>query len=388
MMKTMKPGSQLYRLMCLLSVAGEYPVKSLHLLGNKRMYRKLVKDGLSPLTVRNSETGETLSLPKLFNLCGRGKTKTIRLYAGALPILTWFGEGEYYESITHGYSLPMNASHLDRNHRVGEALAVCMDAGIEILPHNLPKLKIGRRAYLIAPSSPFFLTSRAIKQIGGEDSEANKTNFTRMVGGLFAGNDCYCVFNTRDSVMKWSGEGEMKARINLEFIYEANAAYSVDRIHSAIIFGVSPEIAMGSIESTKKISRKEYRFDSQFFYIYYVPLNEYGARFLKFLTIPNWKEVLLQLLFDDEDRTFGCGRFDYDALVPSEEGKKHVLSLLDCDLARLKRFKEALALYPDVLSEIICYDWMAKFVQKYMEGSNAIIKQISFEFVEKEMLDS
>ena len=46
MMKTMKPGSQLYRLMCLLSVAGEYPVKSLHLLGNKRMYRKLVKEGL------------------------------------------------------------------------------------------------------------------------------------------------------------------------------------------------------------------------------------------------------------------------------------------------------------------------------------------------------
>ena len=388
MMKTMKPGSQLYRLMCLLSVAGEYPVKSLHLLGNKRMYRELVKEGLSPLTVRNSVTGETISLPRLFNLCGRGRTKTIRLYAGALPILTWFGEGEYYESITHGYSLPMNASHLDRNHRVGEALAVCMDAEIEVLPHNLPKLKIGRRAYLIAPGSPFFLTSRAIKQIGGEDSEANKTNFTRMVGGLFAGNDCYCVFNTRDSVMKWSGEGEMKARINLEFIYEANAAYSVDRIHSAIIFGVSPEIAMGSIESTKKISRKEYRFDSQFFYIHYVPLNEYGARFLKFLTIPNWKEELLQLLFDDEERTFGCGRFDYDAFLTSEEGKKHVLSLLDCDLARLKRFKEALALYPDVLGEIICYDWMAKFVQKYMEGSTAIIKQISFEFVEKEMLDN
>lgn len=387
-MKTMKLGSQLYRLMCLLSVAGEYPVKSLHLLGNKRMYRKLVKEGLSPLTVRNGVTGETLSLPRLFNLCGRGKFKTIRLYAGALPILTWFGEGEYYDNITHGYSLPMNKSHLDRNHRVGEALAVCMGAEIEVLPHNLPKLQIDRRAYMIDPGSPFFLTSRAIKQIGGDDDEANKTNFTRMVGGLFTGNDCYCVFNTRDSVMKWSGEGEMKARINLDFIYEANAAYSVDRIHSAIIFGVSPEIAMGSIESTKKISRKEYRFDSQFFYIHYVSLNEYGARFLKFLTIPNWKEELLQLLFDDEERTFGCGRFDYDALATSEEGKKHVLSLLDCDLARLKRFKEALEAYPDVVGEIICYDWMVKYVQKYMKGSNAIIKQISFEFIEKEMLNN
>ena len=328
----MKPGSQLYRLICLLSVAGEYPVKSLHLLGNKRMYRKLVKEGLSPLTVRNSVTGETLLLPRLFNLCGRGRLKTIRLYAGALPILTWFGEGEYYESITHGYSLPMNQSHLDRNHRVGEALAVCMDAGVEILPHNLPKLQVGRRAYLIAPVSPFFLTSRAIKQIGGDDDEANKTNFTRMVGGLFAGNNCYCVFNTRGSVMKWSGGGEMKAKFNLECIYEANSERSVDRIHSAIIFGSSPEIAMGSIESTAKISRKEYRFDSVFWYIHYIPLNEYGARLLRFFTIPKWKEELLEMLFNDNVRAYGQGSFDYDARIASEHGIKYVISLLDCDL--------------------------------------------------------
>lgn len=387
MMKAMKPGSQLYRLMCLLSVAGEYHVKSLHLLGNKRMYRKLVKDGLSPLTVRNSVTGETMSLPRLFNLCDRGRLKTIRLYAGALPILTWFGEGEYYDSITHGYSLPMNQSHLDRNHRVGEALAVCMDAGVEILPHNLPKFQIDKRAYLIAPGSPFFLTSRAIKQIVGDDDESNKTNFTRMVGGLFSGNDCYCVFNTRDSVMKWSGGGEMKARINLEFIYSANSDRS-DYIRSAIIMGSSPEIAIGSIESTAKINRKEYRFDSQFWKIHYIPLNEYGARLLRFFTIPNFKEKLLQYLFDDEERTFGRCRLDYDALIPSEQGNKHVLVLLDCDLARLKRFKEALEFYPDELGEIICFDWMARYVQKYMEGTNATVKCFPLEMVEKALFEN
>ncbi len=387
MMKTMKPGSQLYRLMCLLSVAGEYPVKSLHLLGNKRMYRKLVKEGLSPMTVRNSVTGETISLPRLFNLCGRGRLKTIRLYAGALPILTWFGEGEYYESITHGYSLPMNTSHLDRNHRVGEALAVCMDAGVEILPHNIPKLQVGRHASLITPGSPFFLTSRAIKQIGGDDDEANKTNFTRMVGGLFAGNDCYCVFNTRDSVMKWSGGGEMKARINLEFIYSANSDRS-DYIRSAIIMGNSPEIAMGSIESTAKISRKEYRFDSQFGRIYYIPLNEYGARFLKFFTIPNLKEKLLDMLFPDNVRTYGRVSFDYDARISSQDGTKHVLSFLDCDLARLKRFKEGLEFYSDKLGEVACYPWMTEFVRKYMEGTNVTINEISFEEVEEYFFDN
>ena len=52
----MKKDSQLYRLVSLLSVCGEYPVRSLHLLGNKRMYRKIVDECMQPLTVRNPET--------------------------------------------------------------------------------------------------------------------------------------------------------------------------------------------------------------------------------------------------------------------------------------------------------------------------------------------
>ena len=124
MTKTMKKDSQLYRLVSLLSVCGEYPVRSLHLLGNKRMYRKLVDECMQPLTVRNHETAEAISLPRLFNLCGKGRLKSIRLYSGALPILKWLDEGEYYDAISDGHNMPMNDQHLDRNHRVAEVLAV------------------------------------------------------------------------------------------------------------------------------------------------------------------------------------------------------------------------------------------------------------------------
>ncbi len=383
-MKTMKQGSRLYRLISVLAVSGEYPVKSLYLLGNQRMYRKLVQEGLKPTIVRNSETGEKISLPRIFNLCGRGRNKTIRLYAGAFPVLTWLGEGEYYESITHGYSLPMNQSHIDRNHRVAEALAVCMDAGIEILPHNLPRLRLNSHHGLITPGQSFFLTSRAIKQIGGTDDESQKTNFTRMVGGLFAGNHCYAVFNTRDSVMKWSGGGEIKAQINLEIIWRANA-HGGQRIDSAIFFGVTPEVAMASIEATKKISRTEFRFDSIFLYAYYVPFGEYGARFLRLFTVPNWKEKILQSLFEDKTRSFNCGSFEYDACIETEKGKRYVMSFLDGDLVRLKRHKEAIMSYTDVTSQIICFPWMIPFVKKYMEGMNTEIMYIDFEEIEKEL---
>ncbi len=383
-MKTMKQGSRLYRLISVLAVSGEYPVKSLYLLGNQRMYRKLVQEGLKPTIVRNPETCEKISLPRIFNLCGRGRNKTIRLYAGAFPILTWLGEGEYYASITHGYSLPMNQSHIDRNHRVAEALAVCMDAGIEILPHHLPRLKLNSHQNLITPGQSFFLTSRAIKQLGGRDDESQKTNFTRMVGGLFAGNSYYAVFNTRDSVMKWSGGGEIKAQVNLENIWLANAPRS-QQLRSAIFFGVTPEVAMASIEATKKISRKEFRFDSIFHHAHYIPFGEYGGRLLRFFTVSGWKEKILRYFFEDETRSFNRGDFEYDACIETEKGKRYVMSFLDGDLVRLKRHKEALMLFKDVTSQIICFPFMVPFVKKYMEGMSTEIMYIDFETVEEDL---
>ena len=71
------------------------------------------------------------------------------------------------------------------------------------------------------------------------------------------------------------------------------------------------------------------------------------------------------MLFPDDVRTYGRANFDYDALIASEHGNKHVLSFLDCDLARLKRFKEGLEFYSDKLGEVACYPWMTEFVRKY-----------------------
>ena len=44
--------------------------------------------------------------------------------------------------------------------------------------------------------------------------------------------------------------------------------------------------------------------------------------------------------------------------------------------------------YPDKVGEIICFDWMARYVQKYMECTNALVKCIPFDVVEKELLDN
>ena len=41
------------------------------------------------------------------------------------------------------HHFPGDAAHRDRNHRVAEAVALCMSAGVEVLPYDLPRLQRG-----------------------------------------------------------------------------------------------------------------------------------------------------------------------------------------------------------------------------------------------------
>lgn len=54
------------------------------------------------------------------------------------------------------------------------------------------------------------------------------------------------------------------------------------------------------------------------------------------LTAPDWKEWLLELLFEPDTRSYGNGLFEYDARVENV----YILSHLDGDLARLYRLAQ------------------------------------------------
>lgn len=86
-MLTLRPGSLAYRLISMLSVTGEYPIHSLHLLGNPRVMRDLVRRMSEPQLVRlpGADSVQT----KLVQISGKGAAKSVRLYRGALPILEW-----------------------------------------------------------------------------------------------------------------------------------------------------------------------------------------------------------------------------------------------------------------------------------------------------------
>ena len=79
-----RPGSQLHRLITVLSVSGEYPTKSLYLLGNERVYKSLTHKLTSAQTIRNSQTETDITPARVLTVTGKGADKTVRLYKGAV----------------------------------------------------------------------------------------------------------------------------------------------------------------------------------------------------------------------------------------------------------------------------------------------------------------
>ena len=369
------PGSQAWQLITLLSIVGEYPLGSRHLLGNKAVFKNLVHKLNRPQTFCNIETGDTMTC-RLLSVSGDDRNRNIRLCKVALPILEWISPEcqSYYLNSFRKHNFSSSVSHRERNHRIGEVVTMCMRAGIEARPFLLPELQ--NEAFVrVIPSEAVMYPSKDLKRLS--EDEMSKTSFTRMVGALFACGTCYAMYNTRSATMKWSGKGEFKARDSLRDLSNMNSEISI--VNSAILIGQSGTVALNTILESDKSQKQEFRFDSVYDHIYFIPLNEDGIRQLRFLTVPDWKEKILNMLFDPEERSYNRGRFEYDAIVDGV----YIYSYLDADIARLMRLHETLsALKRDVV--VLCFAYQVSFLREYF-GPMVELKVIDFDTVEDEL---
>lgn len=368
-----RTGSHVHRLVTVLSYVGEYPAHSLYLLGKERVMKDLVHRLTMVQSFRNDETGEEYTC-RLLTITGKGREKSIRFYKAGLVILDWI-HPEAYGYYMHSYwnhKFPGDAAHRERHHRVAEAAALCMGAGLETCPYKLPGLQ-NKGLYRIVPENPVFYLAKDLKRVG--ETEMNKTMFTRMTGAIFSSGGCYGVYNTRGSAMKWSGMGEFKALHSLMEIGRMNAG--IQEVDAAVLFGASEEIALKTLLESDKSRRLEFRFDAIYRHIYFIAMDKQGICQLKMITVSDWKEKLLHLLFDEEDLAFNQGIFEYDAYVDG----KYVFSYLDSDLARLIRFKEAVA-GGDKRYEVLCYPHQLEFLREYLGGS------VSYKTIEMELLEA
>ena len=72
------------------------------------------------------------------------------------------------------------------------------------------------------------------------EDELKKNQYTRIVGSVFYESGCYAVYNTRNSVMMLSGEGESKTRKHLELLAKKNAYYS--SVQNALLYNDTSQL--------------------------------------------------------------------------------------------------------------------------------------------------
>lgn len=369
----LRQGSHAHLLFSILSVIGEYPYRSLRLLGNEKTMQRLVRKLADGNTIRNPSTGESLTAV-FIQLLGSHSLRTVRLTKDAYPILKWLDAESDFEEAFPGSKLANDSAHRERNHRIAEVVAMCAAAGIEFRPHMLPELQYTRRVMNDVDASAFYL-SRAVKGAGIE--EISKTSFTRIVGALLLGGVGYAVYNTRNAEMRWAGLGEQKALYRIQDVLTMN--FPLPQLDSAVIFGDSAKTAMNVILNAQQSAITKVQMGSIYWHIHFVPNDAYGKRFLRIMAVPDWKELLLEMSFPEETRVYDRGHFEYDAFANG----MYQLSFLDCDVARLCRFRDAAQTYSGVF-RVLCYTHQEQFLREFL-GRDIRIKAIPMEEVERRM---
>lgn len=390
----LRPGSQVLQLLQLLTVAGEYSYKSLALLGSEKVWQRRVFE-LTTLQEFNSEINKKEYNAKLLLVSGKKENKTIRLCCrankGAFEVMP-----ELHPEAVNWYqrlfptTFSGDSRNLERNHRVGEVLALCMVAGIEMRPYMLPelyRLGLNNYGYPTIPGLIGYYTARYLKQLGMEKlhknqtqldtEELHKNQFSRFVGVLFYPDGAYVAYNTRNAVMKWGGNGEHKTYLDLSGIIKVNTGKEFNR--SAIIFGDSIDTAVSTVEESYRPKCVEFAISEMYHYVHFVPLNHDGIRLLKLLITPDWKEKLLSVLFDPDARPNDFGRMEYDACSDG----KYYYSFVDCDIRRFRKFISAMKAETAPF-EVICLPWQEAFVRKTLKNKVSL-KVFTMDEIENEL---
>lgn len=371
-MITLRPSSHVYELLILLSYVGEFPYTSLHLLGNKEVWRKLISKLTQEQDYRFPDSNDRVTC-RLLNVAGKSKSKSIRLTQKGLSILGKLNPDAacYYNRAYPPQNRSGDAQRIDRHHRVAEAAAFIRSVDIETDPSRLPDLQ-NLTIKKVVPKEPSFYISHELKHIG--DDHVNKIGFSRITGMLFCPGCCYPIYNSRDYWMGWNGRGESKVKQYLASIVRLNAGMLP--VNSAIMLGRDYTVANLTLQNLRKVKRPQDRFDAIYDQLHFVPMDPFGKRLLRVLMLPDWQCILLNLLFEEDCLSGDSAIFAYDAY----ENGTYILSFLDSDIFKLNAFFSTVKAQKYKAS-VICFPEQVAFLRSFL-GAGFSISTVTLDMVE------
>ena len=284
-MIAIRPGSHVHTLLSILPFVGEFPMSALRLLGSVRSYKDLIHKLTQVQEFRFPDRDERFTC-RLLNVCGRGNRKTVRFHKSALPMLKWWDEDMYrlYMEEYDNHNFSGNARHINRNHLLAETAVMCLRAGVEVNPLDTPDM-LEDDIKMLRCANPFFYFAREVKRAYKE--EMNKIRYTRLAGILTFSGGAYAVYNLRNEVPRWMGEGESKVIWRMETMFYALSYNDHPFYRSSLMFGESYDVALELLRELKKTKKLDYGLFRTYNQILFIPMDDFGTRLLRLVTSVN-----------------------------------------------------------------------------------------------------
>ena len=353
-----RDGTRVHQLFMSLACVGEYPMQAVYLLGNDRVWKRLIKRLQRVQDFCLSDSGEKLRF-QMLTVSGKGKLKTIRLHKSALPVLKKIAPLGYklYLHSFENHHFSGAITHVTRNHRVAETVAMCMAAGITAFPwetedphkQNVRFQEVDR---------PMFYLSRELKEF--YEGEMKKTEFTRIAGALVYPYGVYAVYNTRNEAMLWRGEGEEKAKVLLSSIFRTGGFRT--EVDSAILLGRDARTAAITLQDAFSRRHLKERLDKVYKHLHFIPMNETGIKMLEIITMEDWQDKLRKVIYGNVRSTIFPRGLEHDVEI---DGIYHY-SHLDGDLCRLIWFRRSLRRWSEESFVLDCFPEQIPYLKEYL----------------------
>ena len=353
-----RDGTRAHQLLMLLACVGEYPMQAVYLLGNDRVWKRLLKKLQKIQDFCLPDSGERLRF-QMLTVSGKGKLKTIRLHKSALPVLKKIAPIAYklYLHSFENHHFSGAITHVSRNHRVAETVAMCMAAGITAFPWETEDPHKQNVRYQEV-DRPMFYLSRELKKF--YEGEMKKTEFTRIAGALVYPYGVYAVYNTRDDAMLWRGEGEEKAKVLLSSIFRTGGFRT--EVDSAILLGRDARAAAITLRDAFLRRHLKERLDKIYAHLHFIPMNDFGVKLLQIITMEDWDRNLRRVCYGNERANTLPRGLEHDAYINDEYHFSH----LDGDLCRLILFRRSLRRWPEEKYVLACYPGQVSYLKEYL----------------------
>ncbi len=352
------------KLLQLIAISGEVPYNEIgRIIDNNSYTEKLITDlkNNDEIVVINKDRykGYRLTRKSKDNLISQNKERF-----------------EYFlTGVTETNRIKVEIRRRLRLHRTAETYITMLNSEVQIFRDEKPNIFVKEESSSVEPNivNHCFYNSIEIKNYG---DETKKINSSRMIGYLLTINKVYIVYNSNNSVMKWSYNSEYRNYLFTKHTFcnkIANNFYNSENVQ-ILIFGKSIEVLLELLMTTIELPKKNFfRINYEFESMLFLTNDNYGETLLKLLCDENKLNAFYKILSKDylpqNNNYFSVN----DAI---DKDGTPVLFCCIMDLVKVAKFYSALNMQ-ERKGIIICFDFQKEILEKYF-GDMVVIEDLKF----------